>query len=109
MKLAKKKKVIAKAKVESESIETATSTEEEVTQKFTDLHQVMDYTRPLTIFFSGVEYESYLDILYDLGIRNFLMSYEYLRGKGNFVLKKYKDHGTVIAEPIHDERMPISL
>ena len=27
----------------------------------------------------------------------------------HFVLKKYKDHGTVIAEPIHDERMPISL
>ena len=27
----------------------------------------------------------------------------------HFVLKKYKDHGTVIADPIHDERMPISL
>ena len=26
----------------------------------------------------------------------------------HFILKKYKDHGTVIAEPIHDERMPIS-
>ena len=27
----------------------------------------------------------------------------------HFVLKKYKDHGTVIAYPILDERMPISL
>ena len=27
----------------------------------------------------------------------------------HFVLKKYKDHWTVIADPIHDERMPISL
>ena len=61
------------------------------TPKFTDLRQVMDYTRPLSIFFSGVEYESYLDILYDLGIRNFLMSYEYLKGKGVSQLKKYPD------------------
>ena len=27
----------------------------------------------------------------------------------HFVLKKYKDHGTIIAEPAQDERMPISL
>lgn len=61
------------------------------TPMFTDLRQVMDYTRPLSIFYSGVEYESYLDILYDLGIRNFLMSYEYLKGKGYSQLKKYPD------------------
>ena len=69
--------------------------EEDVKEKskttYTDLRQVMDYTRPLTIFYSGVEYESYLDILYDLGIRNFLMSYEYLKGKGIHQLKKYPD------------------
>lgn len=59
--------------------------------KFTDLRQVMDYTRPLSIFYSGVEYESYLDILYGLGIRNFLMSYEYLKGKGHSQLKRYPD------------------
>lgn len=59
--------------------------------KFTDLRQVMDYSRPLSIFYSGVEYESYLDILYSLGIRNFLMSYEYLKGKGHGQLKKYSD------------------
>lgn len=65
--------------------------DEVITPKFTDLRQVMDYTRPLSIFYSGVEYESYLDILYDLGIRNFLMSYEYLKGKGHAQLKKYPD------------------
>lgn len=58
---------------------------------YSDLREVMDYTRPLTIFFSGVEYEQFLDILYNLGVRNFLMSYQYLRGKGTFVLKKYSD------------------
>ena len=66
---------------------TPTSTE----RKYTDLRQVMDYTRPLSIFYSGVEYESYLDILYNLGIRNFLMSYEYLKGKGYGQIKKYPD------------------
>lgn len=64
---------------------------EKTAPAFTDLRQVMDYTKPLTIFFSGVEYESYLDILYNLGIRNFLMSYEYLKGKGSSVFKKYSD------------------
>ena len=59
--------------------------------KYTDLRQEMDYTRPLSIFYSGVEYESYLDILYNLGIRNFLMSYEYLKGKGHGQIKKYPD------------------
>lgn len=61
------------------------------TKTYTDLREVMDYKRPLSIFFSGVEQESYLDILYDLGIRNFLMSYEYLKGKGHGQLKKHPD------------------
>ena len=74
MKLAKKK---TKAVVKEEPKKVEQAVEKEEQPKYTDLHQVMDYTRPLTIFFSGVEYESYLDILYDLGIRNFLMSYEY--------------------------------
>lgn len=88
MKLAKKK---TKAAVKEEPKKVDKAVEQDEQPKYTDLHQVMDYTRPLTIFFSGVEYESYLDILYDLGIRNFLMSYEYLKGKGSFVLRKYKD------------------
>lgn len=67
-------------------------TENSVTQKkYNNLRDVMDYSRPLTIFFSGVEQETYLDILYNLGIRNFLMSYEYLKGKGLKQLKKYPD------------------
>ena len=83
MKPVKKMKPISVASVETP--------EEKVTPKYTDLRQVMDYTRPLSIFYSGVEYESYLDILYDLGVRNFLMSYEYLKGKGYSQLKKYPD------------------
>ena len=58
---------------------------------YSNLREVMDYKKPLTIFFSGVENEFYLDTLYDLGIRDFLMSYEYLKGKGFNTFKKYKD------------------
>lgn len=57
--------------------------------KYTDLRQVMDYTRPLTIFFSGVEYEHNFEVLYNFGIRNFLVSYEYLKGKGLENLKRF--------------------
>ena len=59
--------------------------------KYTDLRQVMDYNRDFSMFYSGVEYEAYLDGCYNMGIRNFLMSYEYLRTKGAKQLKKYSD------------------
>ena len=78
------KKLLSNKKAESQTQQTTTP-------KFSNLKEVMDYTRPLSIFYSGVEQESYLDILYDLGIRNFLMSYEYLKGKGHGQLKKYPD------------------
>lgn len=59
--------------------------------KYADLRQVMDYKRDFSMFYSGVEYEAYLDGCYNMGIRNFLMSYEYLRTKGARQLKKYND------------------
>lgn len=92
-KTGKDKPALKKAKKKvNNPIENINETEEvEVKPKYTDLRSVMDYTRPLTIFFSGVEQETYLDILYDLGIRNFLMSYEYLKGRGIKQLKKYPD------------------
>ena len=31
-----------------------------------------------------------------------------LSTKTNFILKKYKDHGTIMAEPAKDERMKIA-
>lgn len=59
--------------------------------KYKDLREVMDYTRNLAIFFSGVENESYLNILYNVGVRNFLMSYHYLNGRPlRSVLSKYE-------------------
>lgn len=59
--------------------------------KYTDLRQVMDYNRDFAMFYSGVEYEVYLDGCYNMGVRNFLMSYEYLKNKGAGQIKKYPD------------------
>lgn len=59
--------------------------------KYADLRQVMDYKRGFSMFYSGVENPAYLEVCYDLGIRNFLMSYEYLRTKGSRQLKQYHD------------------
>lgn len=61
------------------------------TSEYTDLRQVMDYKRDFSMFYSGVEYEVYLDGCYNMGVRNFLMSYEYLKNKGAGQIKKYPD------------------
>ena len=95
MKLKKTDKIIEQPNSQEskgKSLFNKNSTKEDQQKpKYTSLREVMDYTKPLTIFFSGVENEFYLDTLYDLGIRDFLMSYEYLKGKGFNTFKKYKD------------------
>ena len=53
----------------------------EETKEYADLRSVMDYTIPFELIYSGVENESYYDILYDMGVRNFLMSYHYIQNK----------------------------
>ena len=61
-----------------------------VTNKFNDLHDVIDYSRDFSMFYSGVENDSYLSGCYNMGIRNFLMSFEYIQNKhlGN-ISEKY--------------------
>lgn len=59
--------------------------------KYANLKEVMDYKRGFSMFYSGVENPAYLEICYNMGIRNFLMSYEYLRTKGAKQLKTYPD------------------
>jgi hypothetical protein len=48
----------------------------------TDLRAIMDYSKPLRIFYSGVENELYFNSVFAAGARNFLMSYHYLSQKG---------------------------
>jgi len=55
------------------------------------LYEVMDYSQEFSIFYSGVEYEFYFDCVYEMGVTDFLMSYEYVRGKGAKLMKKFKE------------------
>lgn len=43
------------------------------------LRDIVDRDKLFTIIYSGVENESYYNILYDMGIRDFLMSYHYIQ------------------------------
>lgn len=52
------------------------------TPAYSSLDEVMDKSRDIAFFYSGVEYSNYLEGCYDMGIRNFLMSYHYLSGRG---------------------------
>ena len=79
-----KLKKLSKVSVDSGSISAKD------TPEFTDLRQIMDYKKPFEIIYSGVENESYYDILYNLGIRNFLMSYHYIQTK-HIDMKRFKD------------------
>ena len=49
--------------------------------KFNRLEDVIDKTRNFSMLYSGVEDDKNFNILYDLGIRNFLMSYHYVQSK----------------------------
>lgn len=60
-------------------------------KRYANLRDIMDYTRPFAMFYSGVESETYFNGCYDMGVRNFLMSYEYTRGRN--ITEKYKDSG----------------
>jgi hypothetical protein len=50
-------------------------------KKYANLREVMDYTVPFSLIYSGVENESYFDILRECGISNFLVSYHYVQKK----------------------------
>lgn len=58
------------------------------------LDKIIDWSRPYTMLFSGVEEEFYFQTLYDAGVRDFLMSYEYLKSKKS--LDFYKEKGVKI-------------
>lgn len=76
-----KKKVLKKKKVDTPA-----------TKKYNSLEDVVDKKRPYSMLFSGVENDSYFQILYDRGIRNFLISYHYIQKK-HLSTKKYEDMG----------------
>ena len=58
-----------------------TSKEDIQKPKYNSLREVMDLNRPFNMMFSGVEDEKNFQILYDMGIRNFLISFHYVQKK----------------------------
>jgi hypothetical protein len=43
-----------------------------------NLKDIIDRKRPFTMIYSGVEYKEYLEVLINFGVKNFLMSYQYV-------------------------------
>lgn len=60
--------------------------------KYSNLREVMDMNRPFSMMFSGVEDDNNFQILYDMGIRNFLISYHYVQKK-HLNTSKYEEMG----------------
>lgn len=65
----------------------------EDTKSYNSLEDVMDKTRLFNIFYSGVEQESYFNILYDMGIRNFLISFHYVQNRHLSMQQMYGGKG----------------
>ncbi len=61
--------------------------------KYENLRDVMDLSRDFSMFFSGVENDTYFKGCYEMGVRNFLMSYEYLQSRKGNMHSKYKGLG----------------
>lgn len=68
-----------------------TKNENKVVQKYNNIRDVMDRTKEFSMMYSGVESETYFNGCYEMGVRDFLMSYEYVRSRN--ITSKYKDMG----------------
>ena len=60
---------------------TVPKSDEVKENKYSDLRDVIDMSRDFSIFYSGVENQAYFKGCYDMGVRNFLMSFEYIQNK----------------------------
>lgn len=90
----KEKEVILddKIKEEIEEEKEYEETEEEEVQTYKSLDEVVDKSKLYSLIFSGVENPQYFNILYNMGVRNFLMSYHYISGK-KLDMTPYREKG----------------
>lgn len=80
-KLKKKSKLKPKTKLVPKVVESSDLPPQTAPKKYNKLRDVVDMEKLFTMLYSGVEQEKYFNILYDLGIRDFLISYHYMKGK----------------------------
>lgn len=85
MKLVAKKKPVLK----KPNKEVVTPTPQKEPTVAVNLRDIMDYDRVFNIIYSGVEQQEYFDILYDRGVRNFLISFHYVQNKHLSMDKQY--------------------
>lgn len=69
-----------------------TNKEDQQKPKYNSLREVMDLNRPFNMMFSGVEDDKNFQILYDMGIRNFLISFHYVQKK-HLNTSRYEEMG----------------
>jgi hypothetical protein len=60
--------------------------------KYDNIKDIVDRKQPFRLIYSGVEGKKYFTILYNMGIKNYLMSYHYIREK-HIKMSKYIDMG----------------
>lgn len=87
-----KPKIMNSSKVEEEEVEVYEGTDLPVEDKPKSLHDVIDRTRLFRMIYSGVENKKYFDLLYNMGIRDFLISYHYIAEK-RLDMEYYKSLG----------------
>ena len=105
-------KLFKRKKTEEKKVEAVKETVEE--KHYANLNEVMDYTLPFELIFSGVENEAFFRTLSECGVKNFLMSYHYVQthhinmkerfgGKG---IRLFIDSGayTYMTDPKYAER-----
>lgn len=68
------------------------STSETQVKKYNNLREVMDLNRNFSMMYSGVEDDNNFQILYDMGIRNFLISFHYVQKK-HLSVARYEEMG----------------
>ena len=89
--------VIETYEFEEESLNSQISSAESVQKpKYNNLREIMDYSRPFSMFYSGVENDTYFNGCYEMGVRDFLMSYHYLQNSRVPLHKKYGELGIKI-------------
>ena len=91
-----KKKITAETKVETKKENKLFKKQQKFKEekpKYANLDEIMDKNRAFNIFYSGVEDANNFNILYDMGIRNFLMSYHYIQNRHLSMHQMYSDKG----------------
>lgn len=61
--------------------------------KYSNLREIMDTSREFTIIYSGVENDTYFNGCYDMGVRNFLLSFHYIQNRKLSMHQMYEGRG----------------